>query len=215
MKRLIIILFIVTVTIFYVAAGSQPAGDDSPPAPKTLRLGWWTNEVRTKITKDIVDLYMSLNPDINIDRLSVGQEITIPAQDLLTPFIPMARKQIVIDLAEQNMRIYENGALLYEWMVSTGLKDSPSHRGVFQVVSKEEKAYGSQWDLWMPYFIGIYPAGGTVYNGIHELPILANGQRLWAGTLGRPASFGCVILGIPEAETLFNWAEIGVLVVIE
>ena len=52
-------------------------------------------------------------------------------------------------------------------------------------------------------------------NGFHELPILANGQRLWAGSLGRPASFGCIILGIPEAETLYNWAEVGVVVVTE
>ncbi|MDY0019686.1 MAG: L,D-transpeptidase [Anaerolineae bacterium] len=67
----------------------------------------------------------------------------------------------------------------------------------------------------MPYFMGIYPAGGTVYNGIHELPILSSGQRLWEGTLGSPASFGCIILGIPQAETLYAWAEIGVVVVIE
>ena len=70
-------------------------------------------------------------------------------------------------------------------------------------------------DHWMPYFIAVYPAGGGVENGFHELPILANGQRLWAGSLGRAASFGCIILGIPEAGTLYNWAEVGVVVVIE
>jgi lipoprotein-anchoring transpeptidase ErfK/SrfK len=26
---------------------------------------------------------------------------------------------------------------------------------------------------------------------------------------------GCIILGIPEAETLYNWVEVGVVVVIE
>jgi lipoprotein-anchoring transpeptidase ErfK/SrfK len=100
-------------------------------------------------------------------------------------------------------------------VISTGMADSPTHRGVFQILSKEENAYGSQWDLWMPYFMAIYRAGGDVYNGIHELPILASGQRLWAGALGRPASYGCVILGIPQAETLYQWAEVGVIVVIE
>ncbi|MFN2136546.1 MAG: hypothetical protein ACK2UK_11365 [Candidatus Promineifilaceae bacterium] len=33
--------------------------------------------------------------------------------------------------------------------------------------------------------------------------------------MGHPASFGCIILGIPEAETLYNWVEVGVVVVIE
>jgi len=113
------------------------------------------------------------------------------------------------------VRVYEQGALLYDWPTSTGIAPSPTHRGIFQVLSKTEKAYASQWDLWMPFFIAVYPAGGGVENGFHELPILANGQRLWAGSLGRPASFGCIILGIPEAETLYIWAEIGVVVVIE
>ena len=67
----------------------------------------------------------------------------------------------------------------------------------------------------MPYFMGVYVAGGNVTNGFHELPILPNGQRLWAGNLCSPASFGCIILGIPQAETLCSWAEIGVVVVIE
>jgi lipoprotein-anchoring transpeptidase ErfK/SrfK len=75
-------------------------------------------------------------------------------------------------------------------------------------------AYASQWDLEMPHFIGIYRAGGDTYNGIHALPILANGQRLWSGNLGSRASFGCIILGIEEAETLFSWAELGVPVII-
>jgi lipoprotein-anchoring transpeptidase ErfK/SrfK len=113
------------------------------------------------------------------------------------------------------MRVYENDALLYDWPVSTGLADSPTYTGEFQILSKEENAYASQWDLWMPHFMAVYRAGGDVYNGIHALPILSSGQRLWEGSLGSPASFGCIILGIQEAETLYNWAEVGVLVTIE
>ena len=113
------------------------------------------------------------------------------------------------------MRVYENGVIIWDWITSTGLADSPTANGIFQVIEKEERAYASQWDLWMPYFIGVYEAGGNVVNGFHELPFLSNGQRLWAGSLGHPASFGCIILGIPDAEVLYNWVEIGVIVVIE
>ncbi len=160
-------------------------------------------------------LVAEANPDIDYNRLSVGQQIIIPPQDVLTPYMPVPGKRIVVSLAEQRVRVYENGALLYDWPTSTGITTSPTHQGVFQVLSKHEKAFASQWDLWMPFFISVYPAGGGVENGFHELPILANGQQLWAGSLGRPASFGCIILGIPEAETLYNWAEVGVVVVIE
>jgi len=160
-------------------------------------------------------LVAEANPGIDYNRLSVGQQIIIPSQDVLTPYMPVPGKRVVVSLAEQRVRVYERGALLYDWPTSTGIATSPTHQGVFQVLSKHEKAFASQWDLWMPYFIAVYPAGGGVENGFHELPILANGQRLWAGSLGRPASFGCIILGIPEAETLYNWAEVGVVVVVE
>ncbi len=160
-------------------------------------------------------LVAEANRDIDINKLFVGQQIPIPSQDILTPNMPVIGKKIVVSLAEQRTRVYENGQLLWDWPVSTGIKDSPTHAGTFQVLAKYEEAYASQWDLWMPYFIAVYPAGGGVENGFHELPILASGNRLWEGSLGRPASFGCIILGIPAAETLYNWVEVGVTVVIE
>lgn len=160
-------------------------------------------------------LIMEANRGVDLDRLWVGQQLLIPSQDVLTPYLPVPGKKIVVSIPEQRVRVYENGALLWDWPTSTGIKESPTATGVFQIISKVEKAYASQWDLWMPYFLGVYVAGGGVTNGFHELPILRNGQRLWAGNLGRPASYGCIILGIPEAETLYHWAEIGVLVVIK
>ncbi len=160
-------------------------------------------------------LVAEANTDIDINKLSVGQEIHIPSQDILTPNMPVLGKKVVVSLAEQHTWVYENGALLWDWTVSTGIKDSPTDAGTFQILGKYEKAYASQWDLWMPYFLSVYSAGGGVENGFHELPILASGNRLWEGSLGHPASFGCIILGIPAAETLYDWAEVGVTVVIQ
>ena len=160
-------------------------------------------------------LIAEANPGVNLDELYVGQELIIPPQDVLTPYDPVPGKKIVISIPEQRLRVYENDELLYDWPCSTGMKDSPTITGEFQVLSKEEMAYASQWDLQMPHFVGVYRAGGNTYNGIHALPILSNGQRLWAGNLGSRASYGCIILGVEEAETLFNWAELGVSVTIE
>jgi len=160
-------------------------------------------------------LIAEANPDVDLNRLHVGQQLTIPPEDVLRPYTPVPGKQIVISIAEQRMRVYENSELLYDWPVSTGLANSPTYTGEFQILSKEENAYASQWDLWMPHFVAVYRAGGDVYNGIHALPILSSGRRLWEGALGSPASYGCIILGIQEAETLYNWADIGVSVIIE
>jgi len=160
-------------------------------------------------------LIAEANPDVDLDWLHVGQELTIPSEDVLKPYPAVPGKRIVISIAEQRLRVYENGALLYDWPVSTGIASSPTYTGEFQVLSKSENAYASQWDLWMPHFIAVYRAGGDTYNGIHGLPTLSSGRRLWEGALGSPASYGCIILGLQEAETLYNWAEIGVPVTIE
>ena len=160
-------------------------------------------------------LIAEANPDIDPNRLHVGQGLAIPAEDVLRPYASIPGKRIVISTAEQRMRVYENDELLHDWPVSTGLTSSPTYTGHFQVLSKQENAYASQWDLWMPHFIAVYRAGGDTYNGIHGLPTLSSGRRLWEGALGSPASYGCIILGLQEAEILYDWAEIGVSVIIE
>jgi hypothetical protein len=86
---------------------------------------------------------------------------------------------------------------------------------VFQVLSKEENAYASLWDLWMPHFLAIYPAGPDFYNGFHGLPTLSSGRLLWEGLLGSSASYGCIILGLEEAQVFYDWAEVGVTVVVK
>lgn len=158
---------------------------------------------------------MQANPGMDPNWLQIGQELIIPSQDELTPYPPVPGKRIIVSTADQRMRAYEDGELIYDWPVSTGVAESATHTGVFQVLSKEERAYASLWDLWMPHFIAIYAAGPGFYNGFHGLPTLSSGRLLWEGLLGSPVSYGCIILGLEEAETLYQWAEIGVVVVVE
>ena len=116
-------------------------------------------------------------------------------------------KYILVSISEQHMYVYENGALIYSFVVSTGIHNA-TRTGMFHVQDKIPSAYGATWNIWMPNWLGIYYAGG-LENGIHALPILPNGNTLWAGFLGRPISYGCVVLGTSDSELLYNWAEIG------
>ncbi len=63
----------------------------------------------------------------------------------------------------------------------------------------------------MPDWMGVYWVG-TLENGIHALPLLPGGGRLWGDALGTPVSYGCVVLGVKDAALLFNWAQIGTTV---
>lgn len=116
-------------------------------------------------------------------------------------------KYILVDISEQHMYVYEDGVLIYSFVASTGINNA-TRVGTFAVQSKIPNAYGSTWNIWMPNWLGIYWAGG-LENGIHALPILPNGATLWDGYLGRPVSYGCVVLGTYESKLLYDWAEIG------
>lgn len=116
-------------------------------------------------------------------------------------------KYILVDISEQHMYVYENDQLLYSFVASTGINNG-TRAGLFHVQSKIPNAYGATWNIWMPNWLGIYWSG-SLENGIHALPILSNGAELWAGYLGHPISYGCVVLGSYEASLLYNWAEIG------
>ena len=116
-------------------------------------------------------------------------------------------KYILVDISEQHMYVYEGSELIYSFVSSTGMNNA-TRVGTFAVQSKIPNAYGATWNIWMPNWLGIYWAGG-LENGIHALPILPNGATLWAGFLGRPVSYGCVVLGTYESKLLYDWAEMG------
>jgi lipoprotein-anchoring transpeptidase ErfK/SrfK len=124
-----------------------------------------------------------------------------------------AGKYILVSISQQHLYAYDNGQLVYSFIASTGMGNS-TRVGTFNVLDKISNAYGATWNIWMPNWLGIYWSG-SLENGIHALPILADGNRLWAGFLGTPISFGCVVLGVDNALQLYNWADIGTPVEIQ
>ncbi|HET91360.1 MAG TPA: LysM peptidoglycan-binding domain-containing protein [Chloroflexi bacterium] len=156
-----------------------------------------------------------VNPTVDPGRLQPGQQILIPSIDVLFPLPLVTRQRIVVSLSDQRLIAYEDGIPVFDFVCSTGLDSSPTLPGQFQILSKKEEAYASSWDLWMPHFMGIYRTGPDFTNGIHALPTLSNGTRLWEGILGRPVSYGCIVLGLNEAAMLYDWAELGALITIQ
>ncbi|MCS7038746.1 MAG: LysM peptidoglycan-binding domain-containing protein [Caldilineales bacterium] len=152
------------------------------------------------------------------DLIFVGQRLRIPAPGSgaptnPAPAAPRGQKKIVVDISEQRCWRYEGDVLLNTWRCSTGRNNSTA-TGTFRVQSKLRKAYGSTWGIWMPYWLGIYWAGPTE-NGIHGLPWDAKtGARTWAGLVGTPITYGCVMLNDEAMKQLWEWADIGTLVVI-
>lgn len=151
------------------------------------------------------------------DSLSIGQTITIPSPDNLLPLPIIYNKRIVISIPQQRMWAYENDQLKWEWVVSTGIDSSPTAPGVFQVQSHYENAYAGNWDLWMPYFIGIYQPVPNIdfMNGFHGFPTRGGYQLLWTNSLGTRVTYGCILLSNENVQQLYTWAEEGVVVEIQ
>lgn len=158
---------------------------------------------------------LEANPGMDPENLWAGREINIPSVDDMLPFPVIPDKRIVISIEDQRMRVYRNGELRSEHVISTGIDRSPTQPGVFQVQTHDREAYASVWDLYMPDFIGIYEAWPGFMNGLHGLPTLSSGRRLWEGVLGRPVSYGCIVLDLETSAWLYDWAERGVVVEIQ
>lgn len=192
-----------TLRIFHTTTTHQVVGGDtfwSLARAYGIPYGWLT----------------AANPGVG-DSLSIGQTITIPSPDELLPLPIVYNKRIVINIAQQRMWAYENGTVKWEWVVSTGIADSPTAPGVFQVQSHFDNAYAGNWDLWMPYFIGIYQPVPNIdfMNGFHGFPTRGGSQLLWTNSLGTRVTYGCILLSDENAQLLYNWAEEGVVVEIQ
>ncbi|MCS7061620.1 MAG: L,D-transpeptidase family protein [Anaerolineae bacterium] len=162
---------------------------------------------------------LAANPDIWQAGFAPGRAITIPAQSIMMPFpiTPTNLKRIEVDLTTQTLRAYDGATLALSATISSGIPKWRTLGGVFQVLERVDEAYNKLARVKMPNWLSIYDLGEpgeSLTNGIHALPVLSGGRRLWAGHLGTPVSFGCVVLGIEDSDFLYRWAEIGTPVMI-
>ncbi len=190
-----------------------PAAPAAAASTYVVQTGDTLFRIATSRGVNLADL-AAANNIYNLGLIYPGQALVIPAgASVQYASAPSTAKQIVVSISEQHLYAYENGQLIYSFTASTGMPGANTWAGTYSVLDKIPNAYGANWNLWMPNWLGIYWAG-TLENGIHALPILSNGQRLWDGYLGTPVSYGCIILGVEDAQTLYDWADIGTPVII-
>lgn len=202
--------------------GSPAPGQTLPPAGEhVVQTGDTLYRIALSYGLTIPDLQQANNL-VNVNVIFPGQRLRIPANGAALasstpappPPAPVVAKRIVVDKSEQRAYVYQNGELLWTFVVSTGMPGSETWTGTFHVRSKIPEAYAYNWALRMPYWLGFYHTG-YLENGFHALPIMSSGAILWAGYLGTPVSYGCVILSYEDAQSLYTWAEIGTEVVVQ
>ncbi len=108
-------------------------------------------------------------------------------------------KSIVVILHEQRVYAYQDGQLVRNVLVSTGLPGTPTVQGDYTIYLKysAQLMTGPGYYLpgvpWVMYFYESYSFHGTY----------------WHHNFGHPMSHGCVNMPTNEALWLYQWAEVG------
>lgn len=115
---------------------------------------------------------------------------------------PLGEKWIDVNLSEQMLYAYEGDTIVGAFLVSTGLPDTPTVTGQYNVYVKlpSTRMTGPGYDLPnVPYTMYFYKG-----YGIHG--------TYWHSNFGSPMSHGCVNMETGEAGWLYDWAYVGILV---
>ena len=214
------------------AQAAAPALPSDPPGVYTVQRGDTLFRIATQYGLPLWAL-ASANNIADPDTIYVGQQLKVnidpsqvkPLPTVAAPPPPSAPasgpvtqaqaqrapaapnnsgKQILVVLHEQMVYVYQDGALLRQFLASTGLPGTPTVQGTFQIYVKydAQRMVGPGYDLpgvpWVMYFYRGYALHGTY----------------WHNNFGHPMSHGCVNLRTPEAEWLYQWAPVGTTVTV-
>ncbi len=206
------------------AGGSAPPPPSPAPAPTpkpttpapvvhVVQAGETLSQIAQRYGTTVAAL-VAENGLSSADLIRVGMRLTIPKAGSQVAYGGQAAR-FVVSISQQRCWLYRGDVLVAQWVCSTGRPGAATRPGTYRVQSKLPKAYGSTWNIWMPYWLGIYWAGASE-NGIHGLPWNAKtGAQVWTGYVGTPITYGCVMLDNVNAKMLYDVAYIGMPVIIK
>ena len=134
-------------------------------------------------------------------------------QQLTRGLVATSTKYIIVSRGEQMLYAYDGDTLFMKEKISTGLELTPTPRGTFIIYKKTPSRYmqgpipgiseeiydlpGVPWDLY-------FSSDGAVIHGAY-----------WHNDFGKVHSNGCVNLPPMTAEKLYEWADLGMQVVVK
>lgn len=166
------------------------------------------NEASQKLT---THLLFRLTEDIHAKTLV----LPITSSHTLSP--DLHQKFIEVNKSNQRAYLFENGKLIRELVISTGITwETPT--GNFKVLNKVPMTISYSYIWYMPWYLPIGTINGSYYFGFHEIPyqVSYNGMIYSRDpeTIGSPATGGCIQLLKGQAKEVFDWAEVGMPVYI-
>ena len=179
------------------------AGEDLAAIARKYNLNW----------ADIAALNNLADPNViyagmvlRIPANAIASAPAVPVNSVGNAVIPdpLANKQIVIVLHEERFYAYENGVLVRDVLVSTGLPMTPTVTGTFHIYVK----YAAQLMVGPDYYLPNVPWISYFYEGY------ALHGTYWHHNWGHEMSHGCVNMPTDEAKWVYDWAPVGTTVTV-
>lgn len=128
-------------------------------------------------------------------------------------------KVVLVHTGANRLDFYLKGELHKSYPVATGTPGYPTPHGEFHITAKRTNpTWANPWAEWsmdMPAFIGPGPGNPL---GTRAMNLSASGIRIHgtpdSGSIGGPASHGCIRMYIHDAEELFDAVDVGTPVII-
>jgi lipoprotein-anchoring transpeptidase ErfK/SrfK len=110
---------------------------------------------------------------------------------------------VEVDIAQQRVRVWKEGALLREMVASTGLPESPTPTGVFRLENRGRFFFSKKYGQGGWWWVSFLNRGEYLF---HSVPTDEKGRLIpeEAEKLGQPASHGCVRLSLEDAKWFYD-----------
>lgn len=118
-------------------------------------------------------------------------------------------KYIHVDVGEQRLYAYENGALAKTFLVSTGTYSHPTPLGKTEVTDKIP-VHRYTWS-YGPENPNNYDLPGVKWNLRFRQHYYIH-SAYWHNNFGNRMSHGCVNVDMENAEWIYNWTDVGTVV---
>lgn len=115
-------------------------------------------------------------------------------------------RYIEVSLAHQKLYVYEQGRIIKEMWISSGIARYPTPTGDFYIRSKVLSTRMSY--EYGPNNPDNYDIPNVPYVMPFDGPYTLHGA-FWHNDFGTPKSHGCINLSVPDSKWLFEWANLG------
>lgn len=121
-----------------------------------------------------------------------------------------ANKKIVVNIDRQKLSAVENNKLVYEFDVVTGRPGKETEPGKYEISRKYEDYTSMKYGSPMPYTM-FFSQDGKAIHGTKWATVRSYLHMYITESVG---SYGCVGLTEDDAKALFDWAPVGMSILI-